>query len=262
MPCPHRCAHHACDACRAAGLHRLPRRRCKRDGQSRSAPRSPRLRRRARPGACPAQIPGKLALAFFGEPEAHLYPAQPRSARIRQVRQPERLPRGARGLRRVPHPDDRGGRTLDDGDRRLAVGWGRLQQRDFALQELPAGRGLYARGRAREDRDAGRPAGQADRKAEVARRTGRALPLADMAGDPARRRVPRVRARRAHDQLAVPRNRTAQSHRADPAAGRAGTPRSQAVEPRPGDRAARGDPRAQHTQDPPQRSVHVVHGHQ
>ena len=71
-----------------------------------------------------------------GQPAAQLHPAQPRVAGVRPLRQPVRLPRRARELRRLPHRDHRGGRALADGDRRDVLGRRGLQQRHPAVQEL------------------------------------------------------------------------------------------------------------------------------
>ena len=111
-----------------ARLHRLPWRQPAVRGDPDAAARRlrPMSRRATRPMCCRA-IPGAWHWPSSANPRAQLHPAQPRGARIRPLRQPVRLSRRARYLRRLPYRDDRGGRALADGDRRDAVGRRRLQ---------------------------------------------------------------------------------------------------------------------------------------
>ena len=90
-------------------------------------PRRPGLCRGARAGARAAALPDRLALSVLGQSEAHLHPAQLEAPEYRPLRQPVRLSRRARFLRRLPYRDHRGGRALADGDRRDAVGRRGLQ---------------------------------------------------------------------------------------------------------------------------------------
>jgi hypothetical protein len=109
-------------------LRRLPRRQSANHRPRRRASRHrSRLCRGARPGPCPAALSGRLALPLLGQSAAQLHPAQHRSAGIRSLRQSERLSRGARILRRLPHGDHRGGGALAHGDGRDALGRGGLQ---------------------------------------------------------------------------------------------------------------------------------------
>ena len=69
-------------------------------------------------------------------PPADLHAAQSREPGVRALHQSRRLPRRARSVRRVPSADHSGGRAQPDGHQRDVLGRRRVQQRHSAVQEL------------------------------------------------------------------------------------------------------------------------------
>ena len=132
------------------------------------------------------------------------------------------------------------------------------------VQELHPGRGLYrATASRREIAVAGRSArhGDAEQKAKRGALpalyplpTWQVMPPADIF------RVFERGGRNIGTQFAG--DRPARRDRRSAAAGGARPARHPPVQPRPGHRPARRDPDAQHPQDPPERPLHLVHGHQ
>ena len=116
------------------------------------------------------------------------------------------------------------------GDLRDALGRRRVQQRHPAVQALHPRRGLHARRRAA--RCCETPV-EPDRRSMKARGVlPRLAAAAGVGDDAARRRLPRVRARRARHRQPVPRDRPARTLGPDPAPRRAGPSRHPPVEPR------------------------------
>ena len=259
LPHRDRFAHDAHERRRQSRLHRLPRRRCRRDAlQCRGAGERSISQPRGT-GACPAALSRDMALAVLRQARGKLHAPQSRGAGIHPLRESERLSRRARGVRRVPSRHHPGGRALADGDGGAFLGRGVLQQRHRPVQAFDPRRGLYARRQAREpygarEADAGDDARPWHHRAD--------LSAAGVGGLSSRRHLPGVRARRPQHQQHLRRGRIAGFERRAAAHRGAGPARSPSIEPRSRHGPARVDPGPQHHQDPPQRPVHLVHGHE
>ena len=176
----------------AARLHRLPRRR--RGGRAATAtlPHDrPGLRRRARPGARAAAVSREPGTARRSANPKRSYALLNREAPefVRFVN-PTRLPRRARGLRRLPHRDDRGGRALADGDRARCCGAARPTTTASCPTRTTCFGEAYTReGEPAQDRQRRRPAGHGDRRrrrraarspSSIRCRPGRSIPPGDV----------------------------------------------------------------------------------
>ncbi len=146
-----------------------------------------------------------------------------------------------------------------DGERGHVLGRSRVQQRHPAVQAFDPRRGLYQRRQSAAATDS-----QITPDANMLKHgiLPKIYPLPAWEVDPARRHLPRVRARRSQHRHDVSRNSACLTTAADPASGRTRPARHPPVQPRPRHRLARRDPGAEHPQDPAERSVHLVHGHQ
>ena len=247
-----------------ARLRRLPRRRRRGRRRRRAWPRRSALCRAARPGARAAALSARPGTIPSSANPKRSYTLLNREApEYHPLRQPVRLSRRARSLRRLPHRGDRGGRALADGDRRDVLGRRGLQQRHRARSRTTSSaRPIPRDGEPAKIVSPGNPPGTVtpEQKARGALPALYPLPTWQVVppGD-----IFRVFERGGRNistqfpEIGLP-NPTGEH----PAARGAGPARHPPVEPRPRHRPARRDPGAQHPQDPAQRPLHVVHGHQ